>query len=247
MHVELIVPTSILLIAASFASVLGGMIIFVRKRWSQQSLYAIMSAGAGLLFAVTVFDLLPHAVTYKNKILLPFVVLGYSVLFVMELIGRKKGQKAGVGSIIGATSGFLIHAFLEGMSLAASFQVSTQLGLSLLFALILHKIPEGITMASLLMTVTTRRTVAFSGSLMLGVATFFGVLSVSVANRWIAPDIPHVVLAFSAGVFLFVSTSTLVPLIQQTGKVQMSLYFLAAILAYMVLPLYFGVKMHMHV
>ena len=134
--------TLFLYITVLSASGLGGLLISLRRSWTQEALTMIISAGGGLLLAITLLDLLPHSFGGEGGTGIPLVLVGFSSLLVFDLIRRKEEQDETAG-VIGVYIGLLIHAFLEGMSLLASYRVDVQLGYSLLSALILHKIPDG--------------------------------------------------------------------------------------------------------
>jgi ZIP family zinc transporter/zinc and cadmium transporter len=191
----------------------------------------MVSAGGGLLLSITILDLFPHSIAGSNHSLMPFVLVGFALLFTLEIAGKKG---SGLGSnVIGVLLGFIIHAYVEGLSLMASFQLNAKLGISLLIALVLHKIPDGITVASLLLAATKSRMLAVLGSSALGLATLLGVISVELGERWMPSNWSKVVLALTTGVFLYVSASHLVPLILGTKQLRMGIYFFAAMLAYL--------------
>lgn len=207
---------------------------------------AIVSIGAGLLLSITLFHMLPQAAGHPGQRLMPFVMLGFLFLFAIDMVGHDGTKEHGQKKMDGAVIGFVIHAFTEGVSLVAGFQVSPELGLSLLIALLFHKIPEGVTMASLLLAETNRRSTAFFGSVLLGLATLAGALIAVMAERYVSEKVTNPMIAFSAGVFLYVSASHLIPYIRQSGKIRSSLYFFGAVLAYMLFFVMFGPDMHHH-
>ncbi|MCK9906446.1 hypothetical protein MXD63_41460, partial [Frankia sp. Cpl3] len=91
----------VLLMAATLSSVLGGFILCLRKSWSEEALYAMISAGAGLLLSITILDLVPHSIGNHGHSLMPFVLLGFALLFVMEMISQKNARLGG-GNLVGA-------------------------------------------------------------------------------------------------------------------------------------------------
>lgn len=238
--------TLFLYITVLSASGLGGLLISLRRSWTQEALTMIISAGGGLLLAITLLDLLPHSFGGEGGTGIPLVLVGFSSLLVFDLIRRKEEQDETAG-VIGVYIGLLIHAFLEGMSLLASYRVDVQLGYSLLSALILHKIPDGITVASLFMAITRSRWIAFLAALSLGVATLLGIFAMTLADAWLSTRLSHAVLSFTTGIFLYVSASHLVPLVRRNGSLEAGLSFVAAILAYMLVMLYTDSEVHPHV
>ncbi|MGZ0050201.1 ZIP family metal transporter [Brevibacillus gelatini] len=152
----------IVLLAAALASCVGGLLLCLRA-WSRKALFAMISAGAGLLLAITMLDLLPHVIQGESLRMMPFVLVGFAALFAMELLGKSAGGEFGSPSVIGVLGGFLLHAFVEGVSLLASLKVDAEIGVSVLLAMLLHKIPDGVTVASLMLAATNSRKKALWG------------------------------------------------------------------------------------
>ncbi|MGC5326645.1 ZIP family metal transporter [Brevibacillus sp. SYSU BS000544] len=236
----------VLLAAASLASVLGGSMLFFRKTWTEQSLISMVSVGGGLLLALTILDMLPHSMGSTHQSYMPFVLIGFCFLFVLETLS-KQDEQIGVSSMIGITLAFFLHAFMEGISMMASFQVDTQVGLSVVIALILHKIPDGVTLASILYLATEKRMMAFFGAVMLGVMTLLGAWAMTIVERFFAGAGTNVIFAVATGVFLYVSASHMVPYIQRRGNKKASLYFFSAALAYLFVMFFFRGAIHSHV
>jgi zinc transporter ZupT len=136
---------------------------------------------------------------------------------------------------------------MEGMSLMASYRVDVQLGYSLLLALIFHKVPDGITVASLFLATTRRRGTAFWAAASLGLATSLGMIVMALADATLSANWSHAILALTTGIFLYVSASHLVPLVRRSGGAQAGISFFAAIVAYMLIMFYTGHGMHPHV
>jgi ZIP family zinc transporter/zinc and cadmium transporter len=139
----------------------------------------------------------------------------------------------------------LLHAFIEGVSLTASLHWDTEVGFSVLLAMLLHKIPDGVTVASLLLAATRSRRKAFWGATSLGIATIVGACSMGAVEQLFPPTWSPVLLAFTTGFFLYVSASHLVPYIQHARNAQLGVYFFGAILAYLLLTAYLSAT-HSH-
>jgi ZIP family zinc transporter/zinc and cadmium transporter len=92
------------------------------------------------------------------------------------------------------------------VAIASAVLVRPALGLLVFIAIVLHKLPEGVTIASLMVAVGRPPGQAVGAALLLGLATVAGVL---VTDR-VAVLVRHG-LALSAGVTLYVAASNLVP------------------------------------
>jgi len=105
-----------------------------------------------------------------------------------------------------ALVGLLLHTFFDGVAIASAFLVRPALGLMVFLAIFLHKLPEGVTVSSLMMAGGRSGRQAVGAAAMLGAATLAGV---ALTDR-IAFLIHHG-LALSAGVTIYVAASNLVP------------------------------------
>ncbi len=157
---------------------------------------------------------------------------------------RPEGEIGSTG-VIGVLGGFLLHAFVEGVSLVASLKVDAEVGMSVLLAMLLHKIPDGVTVASLMLAATNSRKKALWGATSLGIATIVGACSFGLAERFFPPDWSSVMLAMTTGIFLYVSASHLVPYIVQARRAEYGVYFFGAVLIYIVLSAYMHAN-HLH-
>jgi ZIP family zinc transporter/zinc and cadmium transporter len=84
--------------------------------------------------------------------------------------------------------------------------VSRPLGFVLFGAVLLHKLPEGFAVASLMLASGASRRAAVMAAAVLGLATFAGVVFLNVFNGIVGQA-----LALSAGVTIYVAASDLIP------------------------------------
>lgn len=104
-----------------------------------------------------------------------------------------------------ALAGLSVHAFFDGLSIASGLAVSRSLGILVFVAILLHKLPEGFTVASIAMASGQGRKGALRSSLILASATLLGALSLVEAS-WVSFALP-----LSTGVTLYVAASDLIP------------------------------------
>lgn len=199
------------LIAA--AGNLAGAAILVRhERRSMALIEGCVAFGAGFMLAVAVLEMLPEAFATGGPSTAVFVFAGYLGVHLAQHVlvphfhfGEETHRvSAAVGFSV--LAGLLLHTFFDGVAIASGFAVSDSLGLLLFLAVFLHKLPEGLTMASVMLAGGQSRGRALAAAAALGVATVAGVL----LTEWIAPLAAHG-LALSAGVTLYVAASNLVP------------------------------------
>jgi zinc transporter ZupT len=109
-----------------------------------------------------------------------------------------------------ALGGLSIHTFFDGASVASAFVVDRKVGLLVFVAVLLHKVPEGFTAASIMLASGRSAGRAVGATLIIGAATLVGVLSVAILQARVAEAVVYA-LPFSAGVTLYVAASDLIP------------------------------------
>lgn len=116
-----------------------------------------------------------------------------------------------------AIGGLTIHTFFDGVSIAAAFLVSPRVGLLVFIAIMLHKVPEGFTVASIMLASGRSSKKAAAAALAIGAATFLGVVGVALMKEYFANSVAYA-LPFSAGVTLYVAASDLIPEVNRTEE-----------------------------
>lgn len=227
------------------ASTIGGFALWLRREWHGNALQMMLGTGGGMLLAITLLEMLPHSMGHGDTRTVPLILLGFSSLFAIDLAGERRGGERARG-MIGVYIGFCLHALLEGLSLMAGFQMHPSLGLSLLFALVLHKIPDSLAVASLVLATTRNRGLALLATVTLGVATLVGMAGLQLFHPVITEKVSQGVLAFTTGVFLYVSAGHLVPMVRQGGQTQAGICFFAAVVVYLLASLLLGGEVHPH-
>jgi zinc transporter ZupT len=109
-----------------------------------------------------------------------------------------------------AVGGLFIHTFFDGVSIAAAFLVNFRVGLLVFVAILLHKMPEGFTVASIMLASGRSNRKALLATAAIGAATLAGVVSVALLQAKVHSAIAYA-LPFSAGVTLYVAASDLIP------------------------------------
>ena len=103
--------------------------------------------------------------------------------------------------------GLAAHTFFDGVAIGSGFVVSHWLGWIMFVAVFLHKIPEGFTVASVMLAGGQgRRAAAGNSALFLGATTLLGVLVINLEPTWVRVGLP-----LSAGVTIYVAATDLVP------------------------------------
>ena len=102
--------------------------------------------------------------------------------------------------------GLLLHTFFDGVAIASAFLVRPALGVMVFIAIVLHKLPEGVTISSLYLAEGRSPGQAVAAAGLLGTATLAGVVLTDRVGFLVRHG-----LALSAGVAIYVAASNLVP------------------------------------
>jgi zinc transporter ZupT len=215
------------------ATVLGGLVVTLRRRWDAALLHYFVALGAGFMLAAAVLQMMPVSATMTSKA--PILVLGGYLLiqFVEHTavrhfhFGEETHPQHGGGVGWSALVGLSIHSFFDGISVASGFLISPKLGLLLFVAIVLHKAPEGFTIASIMLAGGSSRVVAQLSSVAVGAAGILGALAVYPFRDYVGEG-----LAFSAGVTLYVAASDLIPEVNRTERGRVAMMVFVGVLLY---------------
>jgi ZIP family zinc transporter/zinc and cadmium transporter len=198
-------------LAAALGNVVGAVAVVRHLRRGLRLIDACIAFGAGFMLAVTVLGVLPEVLAGSASAAL-YVLLGYFAVHLAQHVftphfhfgeeTHRLSASAGHSALLGLT----LHTFFDGVAIASGFLVSSRLGILLFLAVLLHKLPEGVTIASVMIAGGQTGGRAVGAAAVLGGATVLGVL----LTDQVAPLARHG-LALSAGVTLYVAASNLVP------------------------------------
>lgn len=222
----------VLILVTAAATALGGFALTARARWDDVWLRYFVALGAGFMLAAAMLQMVP--VSARMTELAPLLVLaGYLLIHLVEHTAVRHfhfgeethPQRSGLG--VPALVGLSIHSFFDGISIASGFFVSPSLGLLLFVAIILHKAPEGFTIASIMLAAGRSRRVAQWSAVIVGAASVVGALCIYPLRRFVGEG-----LALSAGVTLYVAASDLIPEVNRSDARGIALVVFAGVLLY---------------
>ena len=220
---------------AALGNVAGGLVVIRGAKAGLRFIDGCVAFGAGFMVAVALLGMLPHAFALGGENAAVFVLLGYLLVhFTQHTLvphfhfGEETHHISKVTGV-SALGGLLLHTFFDGVAIASGFAVSSELGLLLFVAILLHKLPEGVTISSIQLAGGMGATYAVGSAGLLGLATVVGVLSHGSVGFLAAHG-----LALSAGVTIYVAASNLVPEFQHRRGRWMPLMFFAGAGSYFV-------------
>ena len=134
-----------------------------------------------------------------------------------ELIGKSSAlARAGLFTAIGIA----IHNFPEGLvTFSSAATGETALGLTVATAIAIHNIPEGIAVSVPIFYATGSRRRAFLFSFSSGLAEPMGALiGYAILLPFLTPTLLSALLAFVAGIMIYISLDELLPLAHKYGR-----------------------------
>jgi zinc and cadmium transporter len=220
-------------VLASFANLVGGFLLAGphSSRINDRLLKYLVALGAGFMLAAIFLEIVPETFRIwtiakpnlpgSEGIIFPMTLLlaGYLLIQLFEHTLAPHfhfGEETHPEIVLkphaaySAVGGLMIHTFFDGVSIAAAFLVDRKVGLLVFIAILLHKVPEGFTVASIVLASGRTARKARIASLAIGLATLAGVVTVALIKTRINLAVAYA-LPFSAGVTLYVAASDLIP------------------------------------
>jgi ZIP family zinc transporter/zinc and cadmium transporter len=223
---------------AALADVAGGFVL-VRAKGVERYLRYFVALGAGFLMATAVLEMIPEGLRQSPRLGPVLIMAGYCVVHLLEHTINAHfhfGEETHTGEFVSrhtgnsVLAGLSVHALFDGVAIGSGFAVSNWLGWLIFLAILLHKAPEGFTMASVMMASGRSRAAAFYSAVTLAGATLAGVLVIGLAPGLVLYGLP-----LSAGVALYVAATDLVPEVNREPGIRMALVFFAGVGGFLLL------------
>jgi ZIP family zinc transporter/zinc and cadmium transporter len=233
----------LLALGAASGNLIGALAVVRAERRSLAAIQMSLAFGAGFMLALVLVGVLPEVFAASDRAAAGLLVLaGYGLVHVAQHVftphfhfGEETHSvptSAGYSALVGIT----LHAAFDGVAIASGLLVSRPLGVLFFLAILLHKLPEGVTVASVMLASGQSRRQAETAGLVLGIATVAGAL----LTEAVAP-LARYGLALAAGVTLYVAASNLVPEVQARRGFRVTAAFLGGAAALLLLRESLGV------
>lgn len=212
---------------------LGAAAVLGRRRAGLNLIDHGLAFGAGFMIAVVLTGVLPEVFRSGAGPLPPLLVLsGFLAVHLAQHVVTPHfhfGEETHtVSPVAGASAlvGLSLHTFFDGVAIASGFLVGPELGTMLALAVLVHKVPEGVAIASLTLASGQSRQRAMGAAMVLGLATSAGVLVTGLSSGLAVHG-----LAVAGGMTLYVAASNLIPEFQaRRGWGRPAAFFLGAFL-----------------
>src|SRR5260370_19209779 len=158
--------TSVLLgVTAAGANVFGGAII-VQNNWERSYLRYFVALGAGFMLATALVEMVPESIHLRGQYAGFLILAGYLLVHFFEHTVTPHfhfGEETHADQFVHSHKsysvliGLLVHTFFDGIAIASGFLVSPAIGWIIFLAAFLLKIPEGVTISSVILARVRRR------------------------------------------------------------------------------------------
>jgi zinc and cadmium transporter len=231
-------------ILVSLLGLIGVITLFLDPPRLQRITYLLISLAVGALIGDAVLHLLPEIFRKDGTRGSYWILAGLFVSFFLEKFLRWKqdhgiiphGQEGHVhvhaikpvGRIILIADG--LHNFIDGLLIGASYLASIPIGIATTFAVIFHELPHELGDFGVLVDSGWKPGRALLFNFLSACVAIFGVLAAFVFQSFVQ-DFTTIGLSITAGSFLYIAGSNLIPELQKESAPSKSFLQIITILA----------------
>src|SRR3990167_7449860 len=155
-------------LVAAIANFVGGLVV-VGRSWQPLYLRSFIALGSGFMLAASLLEMLPESFALLGSPAATWLLGGYLLMHFFEHTLSAHfhfGEETHAAEVSGTRRtqtvllGLVIHAFVDGISIASGFLISDFLGWVVFLAVFLHKMPEGFAVSSVMLASGKRSSVA---------------------------------------------------------------------------------------
>lgn len=228
-------------------SVVVGGVVPVFLSWTRKYIHYLLAFSAGLMLGATLIHLFPESFEMLGAKASLWVLAGFIFLYIfqkfltvhicemLECEVHKLGISAGIG--------ICAHSLTDGIALGSGLLLAGHgdLGFVVFLTIFFHKLPEAFALTCVLLHERHAKSRIVFFNLLLILTVPLGALLVRFLGG-IHPEVTGAALAFSAGTFLHVSLSDLLPHVHEHAEKQVPIVvsFVLGLLAM------YGVELFVH-
>ena len=205
----------------SIGALIGGIILLSKEKFALKISHFLASFAAGILLGTAFFDLLPEAVHKGEETginIFPWALFGIVLFFLLERFIHwfhhheefHKDEEESKSTLPLIIFGDTMHNFIDGVVIAATFMVSIPLGIATSLSVFAHEIPQEIGDFGLMLHKGLKpKKIILVNVLSAAIAFLGAILTYSLGN--ILEGYIPVFLAITAGFFIYIASSDLIP------------------------------------
>lgn len=245
---EKIIYSLISVVVVSLISLVGVFFLFIKENRIQKILQYFVAFSAGAFLGEVFFHLLPESTEsfggFTNELGV-LILLGFIIFFIIEKAihwrhchnSLDDGHTHPVGAM--TLVGDLVHNFLDGIVIGASFLVSIPLGVTVTIAIILHEIPQEIGNFGILLHSGYSKNKALFFNFLVSLSALIGTVLVLLIGSSVE-NIVKYIIPITAGGFLYMATVDLIPELKEEAEfkkisLQFGVMIVGVVLMYLML------------
>ncbi|OGK26536.1 hypothetical protein A2954_00965 [Candidatus Roizmanbacteria bacterium RIFCSPLOWO2_01_FULL_37_12] len=208
-------------LGVSFISLVGGLLLIWNKLSVKKFSTYLVAFAAGVMLTTAFIDLLPEALEYPvNENIYFYGLFGIIVFFLIERVviwfhHHDKIRVKPTAYLVLLGDG--LHNFFDGLAIAAAFIGNPGLGLVTTLAISAHEIPHEIADLSILIYSGMKTPKALFYNFVSALTALIGaVIGFYYLNKF--EKMLPALLMFSAGVFIYIACTDLIPDLHQDFK-----------------------------
>jgi zinc and cadmium transporter len=219
----------LLYLAVIFLGSLLGGFLPLGGNWSRHSLLIPVSFSGGILLGAAFFDMIPESAPLLGKWLGWPLLAGFLTIFILERFvlvhpypehAGEHGHAHHIHLGITAYAGLSFHSLLDGLAISSTYN-RPDLGGVVLLAVLFHKIPDAFALASLLLLDRWSPRAIVGWMTLFAFSTPLGAIITWMALANTSNAVVGAAIALSAGTFLAVATSDVLPQIRRMNNQRM--------------------------
>ncbi len=237
------VAATVLVSLVSFIGLLG---LGLKTKVLDRILFLLIGLSAGALIGDAFIHLIPEATEGASGDIVPiFIIVGFSMFFILERLlywhhchehGNCEVHTFKYMNLIGDG----VHNFIDGLVISASFSAGAQIGIATTLAVVVHEIPQEIGDFGVLVYGGFSKRKALLMNFLTALFAIAGAVLGTFLVSWFGEANP-ILLAFTAGGFIYIGASDLIPELHKEPKIKKSLlafaFFLAGVVIMFVMKL----------
>lgn len=218
---------------AGAATLVGTWLVFAKEKWTKNNSIFLVSFAAGIMLTISFLHLIPESIELNPDAAL-FIFIGFIVFYILQQIimfhpcHDETCHVHRVGIL--AAIGLIIHSLLDGIAIAAGFEAGWKFGLLTTLAVLLHEMPEGITITGILFHTNMKKKQIIIYSTLVALATPIGAIFSYFLIKNISINLLGMLLALTAGSFIYLAASDLLPETHKKHHRANALYFFIGVL-----------------
>ncbi len=228
----------------SLISLVGVFVISIREKVLQNYIFIFVALAVGSLLGDAFIHLIPEAMESSLPVVYTslLIILGVLIFFTLEKFlhwhhhGEDKNEPHvhPVGKLILFSDG--VHNAIDGLVIGASFMVSPAIGVATTIAVVLHEIPQEIGDFMVLLHAGYSKKRALWLNFLSALCAVIGLLIAFMLGQ--AGEVFIVwILPITAGGFIYIALSDLIPELNKTKEVKYSIAQIIAVVVGVLLML----------